>query len=85
MGRSWRASAGGSVYHVLNRANARLPLFQKDGDYDAFEGVLAEARRLYDVPVLAYCVLPNHWHLVLWPRADGDLSRFVGWLTLTHT
>jgi putative transposase len=41
-------------------------------------------RRL-PVPVLAYCVMPSHWHLVLWPQADGDLSRFVGWLTLTHT
>jgi putative transposase len=85
MGRSWRASQGGYVYHVLNRANARLPLFQKDGDYEAFERVLAEARQRYDVPILAYCLMPNHWHLVLWPRADGVLSRFVGWLTLTHT
>ena len=85
MGRSWRAAAGGYVYHVLNRANARLRLFHKDGDYEAFERVLGEARQLYDLPVLAYCVLPNHWHRVLWPRADGDLSRFVGWLTLTHT
>ena len=31
------------------------------------------------------CLMPNHWHLVVWPRDDGDLSRFVGWLTLTHT
>jgi putative transposase len=85
MGRSWRASEGGYVYHVLNRANGRLPLFQKEGDYAAFERVLGEARQLYDVPILAYCILPNHWHLVLWPRADGDLSRLVGWLTLTHT
>ena len=80
-----RAAAGGLVYHVLNRANARLPLFQKDGDYEAFARVLAEARAYCDVPLLAYCVMPNHWHLVVQPRADGDLSRFVGWLTLTHT
>jgi len=73
------------VYHVLNRANARLPLFQKDGDYEAFERVLAEAIGRYDVPLLAYCLMPNHWHLVVWPRGDGDLSRFMGWLTLTHT
>ena len=32
-----------------------------------------------------YCLMPNHWHLLAWPREDGDLSRFVGWLTLTHT
>ena len=76
---------GGYAYHVLNRANARLPLFQKDGDYEAFERVLDEARQRYDVPLLAYCLMPNHWHLVLWPRGDGDLTRYVGWLTLTHT
>src|SRR5690349_16171191 len=34
---------------------------------------------------LAYCVMPNHWHLVLWPRRDEDLSRFMAWVTLTHT
>jgi len=70
---------------VLNRAHARLPLFQKDGNYEAFERVLGAAQPLYAVPLLAYGLLPNHWHLVLWPRGDGDLSRFVGWLTLTHT
>jgi putative transposase len=80
-----RGGGDGNIASLPDRANARLPLFQKDGDYEAFERVLAEARQRYDVPVLAYCVLPNHWHLVLWPRADGDLSRFVGWLTLTHT
>ena len=85
MGRSLRASVGGVIYHVLNRANGRLPLFQKDGDYEAFERVLREARDYCDVPLLAYCVMPNHWHLVVRPRRDGDLSRFVGWLTLTHT
>jgi putative transposase len=85
MGRSLRAAAGGLVYHVLNRANARLPLFHKDGDYHAFERVLAEAHERYPVPILSYCVLPNHWHLVLWPQQDGVLSRFLGWLTLTHT
>src|SRR5437660_7839987 len=85
MGRPLRASEGGFVYHVLNRANARLPLFRKDGDYEAFERVLAEAQVQVPMRLLSYCVLPNHWHLVLWPEADGALSRFVGWLTLTHT
>jgi putative transposase len=85
MGRALRAAAGGLVYHVLNRANARLRLFDKIGDYEAFERVLNEARDYCDVPLLAYCVMPNHWHLVVRPHADGDLSRFVGWLTLTHT
>ncbi len=85
MGRPLRADQGGFVYHLLNRANGRLTLFAKDGDYEAFLRVLAEAVGRVDMRLLAYCVLPNHWHLLLWPRADGELSRFVGWLTLTHT
>lgn len=35
--------------------------------------------------LLAYCLMPNHFHLVLWPHHDGDLSDFLHWLTLTHT
>ena len=34
---------------------------------------------------LAYCLMPNHWHLVLWPEESGALGRFITWLTLTHT
>lgn len=73
------------VYHVLNRANARMTIFEDDGDYLAFFRILSEARERVDMRILAWCVMPNHWHLVLWPRHDGDLSDFTGWLTLTHT
>src|SRR5438093_578432 len=85
MGRALRAAAGGLIYHVLNRANGRRPLFESPADYEAFERVLGEAQAVHPVPLLAYCLMPNHWHLVLAPVGDGDLSRFVGWLTLTHT
>jgi putative transposase len=85
MGRPLRAAAGGYVYHVLNRANARMQIFGDDADYEAFERVLVEAVERTETRLLAYCVMPNHWHLVVWPRQDGELSRFVGWLTLTHT
>ena len=85
MGRPPRAAEGGLIYHVLNRANGRLPLFEEPGDYEAFLRVLAEAVARYEMRLLAYCVMPNHFHLVVWPREDGDLSRFMRWLTLTHT
>jgi len=85
MGRALRVTPGDTVYHVLNRANGRQALFDDGGDYAAFERVLAEAQQRVPMRLLAYCLMPNHWHLVLWPLRDGDLSRFMAWLTLTHT
>ena len=85
MGRPRRAADGGLIYHVLNRANARMTIFEKEGDYEAFERVLLEAVERTKTRLLAYCLMPNHWHLVVWPEKDGELSRFIGWLTLTHT
>ncbi len=85
MGRPLRAAAGGIIYHVLNRANGRQVMFDTPQDYQLWENVLLEAREHVPVRILAYCVMPNHWHLVLWPRRDGELSQFMAWLTLTHT
>jgi putative transposase len=85
MGRPPRAAEGGLIYHALNRANARSAIFADDGDFDAFLKVLAQAVARHHMRLLGYCVLSNHFHLVLWPVADGDLSRFMRWLTLTHT
>jgi len=85
MGRPLRVAAGGVIYHVLNRANARRRIFREARDFEAFERVLREAQSRVPTRVLAYCLMPNHWHLVLWPYLDGDLTRFVGWVTMTHT
>jgi putative transposase len=85
MSRPPRAAEGGLIYHALNRANAGLAIFDEDGDYDAFDRVLTEAVARYNMRLLAYCLMPSHFHLVVWPEADGDLSRFMRWLTMTHT
>jgi putative transposase len=62
-----------------------MTIFANDGDYEAFESVLAAAVERMSTRLLAYTLMPNHWHLVVWPRENGELSRFVGWLSLTHT
>ncbi len=80
-----RAAEGGLIYHALNRANARLAIFDNDDDYAAFEQVLQQAVARFDVRLLSYCLMPNHFRLPLWPREDGDLSTFMRWLTMTHT
>src|SRR5437660_12243822 len=85
MPRRARNAPGGLVYHALDRAVARLPLFQKDGDCAAFGRVLGEALEEHPTRLLAYCLMPNHWHLVLWPEQDGELTAFLRWLTHTHT
>ena len=85
MGRPKRAADGGLIYHVLNRANARMTIFEKPEDFAAFERILEKAVARTKMRLLAYCVMPTHWHMVVWPQEDGELSRFTGWLTLTHT
>ncbi|TSC62489.1 MAG: putative transposase [Parcubacteria group bacterium Gr01-1014_48] len=85
MPRIARTDIADTVYHVLNRANARAQIFDSKKDYDLFENILEEAVERFSMRLLAYCLMPNHWHLVLYPRADNDLSRCMTWLTNTHT
>ena len=84
MPRIARNAPGGLVHHVLNRGNARRRLFHKDGDYEAFLEMLGQALERLPMRLLGYCLMPNHWHLVLWPRKDGELSSFMRWLSNTH-
>lgn len=85
MPRIERVSVGDHIYHVINRANARVRIFDTAGDYKLFETILEEGKERTDMRILAYCIMPNHWHLVLYPRKDGDLIQFMSWITNTHT
>ncbi|QDT94978.1 Transposase IS200 like protein [Gimesia aquarii] len=72
-----RAVQTGFIYHVLNRANARMTIFESDEDYAAFEQILSEAVERFQMRLLSYCIMPNHWHLVVHPNEDRQLSRFT--------
>ena len=86
MGRPARITEPGVAYHLLNRRVMRLAIFEKAGDYAAFERVLGEASSRPDAPaLLAYCLMPNHWHLVVRAVERTDLSTWMQWVTVTHT
>ena len=74
MPRTARRTPGGMICPVLNRGNARDLLFEKDADDAAFEKVLGQTQEQIFGRVLGDCLILNHWHLVLWPRQDGDLG-----------
>jgi putative transposase len=87
MGRPKRVDVAGYAYHLLNRTVGRRIIFKKEADFVAFESVLAEAveRSAGGIELLAYCVMGNHWHLVVRTTRKGAISPFMQWLTLTHT
>lgn len=85
MPRPPRADEAGGLYHALNRGNGRSTIFHKEEDFAAFERILAEGLERYEVELFCYQLMPNHWHLVLRPDRDGQMSQFLRWVTATHT
>ena len=84
MPRTARQAPGGMVFHVINRGVGKQQLFFNDEDYLAFERVIQETLEKRPMRILSYCLMPNHWHLALWPENDGDLGKFMQRLTVTH-
>jgi putative transposase len=76
----------GAVVDVLSKTAYRIRPrgASKDRDFQAFVEVIAEASLRHPTRLLAYCVMPNHFHIALWPKADGELSRWMHWLLTTH-
>jgi len=72
MPRGPRACLANTCFHVLNRAVARLPLFEKREVFKAFERVLPETWERESLPIYAYCVTPNHWHFVVCPETKNQ-------------
>jgi len=84
MPRITRGLTDGGIYHVLNRGNGRQEIFHKDGDFAAFIELLRLARERHPVTMLGYCLIPNHFHLLLEAEKGSELSRFMQWLMTSH-
>ncbi len=84
MPRIARGLVGGFIYHVLNRGNGKQRVYHKDKDYNAFMSLIRDAKARIPISVFAYCLMPNHFHLVLMPPDGADLSRWMQWLMTSH-
>ena len=75
----------GLVYHAINRGNNRQVVFRRDADFRAFLDALRKTRERYPFDLYAYCLMPNHFHLVLAPQRGQSISRILQSLTVAHT
>ena len=84
MSRQARVSPDGFVQHVLNRGDHRETVFFKPEDFRAFLRVITDTALRIPMRILAYCIMRNHFHFVLWPYRGDDLPRFMHRLMTTH-
>ena len=84
MPRRFQSGSGGLTFHVVNRGARRLRLFDDLEDYLIFSRCVAEALEIVDLDLFAFCVMPNHFHLVVRPKEDPDLTHFMRVMTLRH-
>lgn len=85
MARQPRIDIPNTPYHVINRAIGRLKIFKTDKDYQRFIDILGEVKEKIGTQILAFTIMPNHWHLVLFPKHEGDMQKFMHFLTNAHT
>jgi putative transposase len=84
MPRIMRGLVDGLTYHILNRGNGGQAIFHKEGDYKAFIELMKEAKGRNPIKIFAYCLMPNHFHLILHPEHAQELSKWMQWLMTSH-
>lgn len=85
MPRRLRFSPPNSVHHVINRGNDRHCLFASGDEFEDFLELMAWAKQRSPVRIIAYCLMGNHWHLILWPEDTHSIRRFIHRLCTTHS
>ncbi|MRR06788.1 MAG: transposase [Deltaproteobacteria bacterium] len=84
MPRSARRVADEGIYHIINRGNGQQRVFHKDGDYLAFLTLLGQMGERFEVALYGYCLMPNHFHLLVKVARGEHLSKGMQWFTTTH-
>lgn len=79
-----RGDSANGIYHIINRGNMRMQVFNDAEDYEYFLELLRNSAQRDKIAIHAYCLMPNHFHLLLSPEAEGSLSRMMQWLMTSH-
>ena len=85
MARPLRIKEANLIFHVLNRANSKLRIFQQQIDYIDFNELLIKSIAKYKIKIYAYIIMPTHWHFVCSSKIEGEISRWMAWLQMMHT
>lgn len=85
MPRPLRPIDDGLIYHVINRGNNRQDVFHQPADFEAFLHALADLKERKPFELYGYCLMSNHFHLLLRPSGAASVSRIVQSLLVSHT
>jgi len=85
MGRPNRVLLDNGVYHVMARGNQKQKTFIQEDDYLKFLEILKHYKNKYSFKLYAYCLMPNHIHLILQVKVGKTLSKFMQGLNQTYT
>jgi putative transposase len=84
MARRLRVLPDNVPQHIVNRGNKKAQIFRCDEDYIGFLGAMLDAGERTVVRVVAFCLMPNHWHLVLWPVKGSEISAYMQIVMNSH-
>ncbi len=84
MPRIARGLADGHFYHIINRGNCRHEVFHKQEDYAAFTNLMKESVDRHKVSIYSWCIMPNHFHLLVRPEKAETLSTWMQWFMTSH-
>ncbi|MDA3945833.1 MAG: transposase [Helicobacteraceae bacterium] len=84
MPRIARGETAGGIYHIINRGNTKMQVFHDQDDYEYFLGLLKKGLKREQVELHGYCLMPNHFHLLLVPKYEGSLSKMMQWVMTSH-
>src|SRR5260370_30583714 len=85
MPRAARPVADGLLYHTLTRGNNRADICFAPKDYLTFLKALEQTQKRYPFRLVGYCLMTNHFHLLLSPEPGQSISRLLQSLTVAHT